>query len=72
MVRKYTLNTSSTRLNTGNDIYTPEQYVLVHHVQCTSVHNVCPMGHNKKTPHIQIYSKGMCVILTYMILKSAQ
>jgi len=39
---------------------------------CTPVHNVHPLEHSKKTPHIQIYSKGMCVILKYMILKSAQ
>jgi len=57
MVRKYTLNTSPTCLNTGNDTYTPEQYVLVHHVQGISVHNECPVGHSKKTPRIQIYSK---------------
>ena len=57
MVRSYTLNTSPTCLSTGNDIHIPEQYVLVHNVQCTPVHNVRPMEHITKTPHIQMYSK---------------
>lgn len=60
MVRKYTLNTSPTCTNTGNDIYTPEQYVLVHHIQCTPVTMYIQWDTVRKLLIFRSTQKGMC------------